>query len=441
MGKHIAGEPDRLSGAVVRKGARRDRPSPDRAVEGVLFPVMDDLSLIAADDQLLDSIAAGKTDFGDLFGASPQFTSGYDGAVYSAYLGGPIAPLLANWRSEVVDPPLRLLPPLEVPKRTMYGPVSGPPRRSLRPILGVATAICALLLGSAAVGAHSAAPGDALWPLTQVLYAEHADSVQARLAASSSMSSARAALSSGNAIKASVALTAASDEVQRVAVTDGKEKLQADLNSLWIDVSRIDVSDSASSQTETRNVPVPVPPPTTGEIDTPTGASTISSTGAASSSAASSSVARSSTVPVSSRLIVPPSTSLTTPSVAPIVTPPVASTGASSSTSTPVTATTATTATTAPVSTAPVSTDPVSAAPVSTASATMVPGSSTRGTATSTGASTTSVMPTPTPTTSTATSTTSIPTPTTSTPTTSTVDSADAPQVTGTSVVSSDTGR
>ena len=191
------------------------------------FPIVDDLSAIAADDRFLDYLAAGRA---DLASSAVFSTSG------STALA--VAPLLATWRSEVVDPPLPALPTLAPPKRVMRGPADRAQTRSLRPILGVAVAICALLVGSAAVGAHSAQPGDALWPLTRVLYASHAQSVQAKVAVTNFIHQAQKFLDNEQATRAKVPLSSADVEITRVDPSDGRESLKTDLNRLWVEVKK-----------------------------------------------------------------------------------------------------------------------------------------------------------------------------------------------------------
>ncbi len=226
MGRHDS--PELFPSPPVRRlTSARARPSADRTVPGLRFPIVDDLSAIAADDRFLDYLAAGRA---DLASSAVFSTSG------STALA--VAPLLATWRSEVVDTPLPALPTLAPPKRVMRGPADRAQTRSLRPILGVAVAICALLVGSAAVGAHSAQPGDALWPLTRVLYASHAQSVQAKVAVTNSIHQAQKFLDNKQATRAKVPLSSADVEITRVDPSDGRESLKTDLNRLWVEVKK-----------------------------------------------------------------------------------------------------------------------------------------------------------------------------------------------------------
>jgi hypothetical protein len=228
MGRHSAPEPPEGPPSVVRLASARHRGT--RAVAlAHLDPAtaeafVDDLTLITADDQLLDRIAAGQ---GDVFVLPPQFAAGFP--------AGSLAPLLASWRSEIVDPQWPCLPTVEQAQeavRAQSRPAFKPAGRALKPMLTVAVAISALLLSSAAVGAQSARPGDTLWPLAQVLYTDRAHSYEAGAAARGSLDNAAAALSSGNPTSAKIALTSAQKEMDRVKLSEVRAPLQTDYDKL-----------------------------------------------------------------------------------------------------------------------------------------------------------------------------------------------------------------
>jgi len=60
MGRHSSDDLYPSTPPVLRLATPRSRPAPERTVPGVRFPVVDDLSQIAADDRLLDYVAAGR---------------------------------------------------------------------------------------------------------------------------------------------------------------------------------------------------------------------------------------------------------------------------------------------------------------------------------------------------------------------------------------------
>ena len=226
MARHRAPEPEAARGSVVlmdtARSSRVRAASAGAVVDfSVAEAVVDDLTLITADDQMLDRIAAGQ---GDVF---------VDFSVGTSTGPGVLAPLLATWRADIVDPQWPDAPTVDEAISAAAAPRSRPARRALRPILGVAVAISALLFGSAAIGAQHAQPGDTLWPLAKVLYSDHATSVQAGLAVKASLGRAQNALDHHQPSNALVALTSASGEVEKVLTTDGKEALQVQVKQLW----------------------------------------------------------------------------------------------------------------------------------------------------------------------------------------------------------------
>ena len=225
MARHRAPEPEVARNSVVLMDTARSSRLRSASAAPVDFSVaeavVDDLTLITADDLMLDRIAAGQ---GDVF---------VDFSVGTATGPGVLAPLLATWRADIVDPQWPDAPTVDEAIIAAAAPRARPARRALRPILGVAVAIGALLFGSAAIGAQHAQPGDTLWPLAKVLYSDHATSVQAGLAVKASLGRAQNALDHHQPSNALVALTSASGEVEKVLTTDGKEALQVQVKQLW----------------------------------------------------------------------------------------------------------------------------------------------------------------------------------------------------------------
>ncbi|MET3804835.1 hypothetical protein ABIB25_001831 [Nakamurella sp. UYEF19] len=264
MGRHSAPETDRddqdRTVPILRMPSVRTRPGPERLmraspgseqqVPGVLFPIVDDLSMIAADDQMLDLIASGRSDFGDVFATLPM-ASGYPRPVH--HPTGVLEPLLITWRCELAEAPLPATPCPPVLVRVMRAPADKPSRRAIRPMVAAAAAICALLLGSTAVGARSAEPGDPLWALTQVLYSSHAKSVEAGIKADNSMETARSLLKDGDAPKALVALTSASGDLERVELGADRQRLQTKYDTLWIKAHN--ETEAATSSTSSSGTP------------------------------------------------------------------------------------------------------------------------------------------------------------------------------------------
>lgn len=310
------------------------------------------------DDRLLDRLGAGR---GALF-----TVDGHHGADQTTRL-------LAAWRRE--------MQPAALPRPIAVGVADRALRRasgrgSLRPMLAVVAAITLLLMAAATIGARTARPGDTLWPLTQVMWHDRADSVLAGEAARQSLNRARAALADGDAGQAIVALTAAAANMGKVQDLDGRTELKAVYNELMNRAS----SRLAPTPSATVAVPVgpgytsppaagsggggggstlfPAGPPSTSEIATtaPSTTPAPSSTSAPSTTRAPSTTSASSTHHPS-----------TTPAPSSTQPPPSSTGDGSSVSSTP--ATTPTSPTTAPETpTTPSTTDPGSSSSSSVSS-------------------------------------------------------------------------
>ena len=379
MGRHNAPEPDVTRASVVLMDtARTSRARLAAAAESskvdfsVAEAVVDDLTLITADDQFLDRIAAGQ---GDVFAVDD---------VHTRRGPGGLAPLLATWRADIVAPQWPDAPTVEEAINAA-APRVRPARRALRPILGVAVAISALLFGSAAIGAQHAQPGDALWPLTQVLYSDHATSVQAGLAVKASLGVAKDALDHDQPRSALNVLTSASGEVDKVLTTDGKDALRVEVNQLMVQ-AKGSLQAAATggvpspARTQEHKTPVAVIPITPeAVVGTPipeTNGSTRRPSKVASTASTRPSTVGATTAP-------PPTTGASSPSIAP---PPVVVSGT-------------TTAAPVPSGTSHSSASSTSNPVTTSASSSTDPGTPTSSVQPTTNASTTSELPTPTQTT------------------------------------------
>ena len=131
---------------------RHDMGGPDEAGRAA------DLGAIVADDALLDALGrhhrAARSAAGSTPLTQPANEGGHDGvntAVPPAATDSALTDLFATWRAGLDAEPVPAPPSVDsfvlALRRTAR-------RRSLRPILGVAVAICALLVGSATIGAR-----------------------------------------------------------------------------------------------------------------------------------------------------------------------------------------------------------------------------------------------------------------------------------------------
>lgn len=162
--------------------------------------------------------------------------------------------MLSVWSAELA---LRPLPdPMPVEEATALVARSAARRRSLRSVMAVAASIVALLLGSAVVGARSATPGDALWPVTQVMWADRAHSVTAGINVRTAIEQARLAINAGQAVEAIDAFSRANADLGGVNQQELRQSLLLDLEQLRTELSTAAVPPSMGPDTTTAVVSV-----------------------------------------------------------------------------------------------------------------------------------------------------------------------------------------
>lgn len=171
-----------------------------------------DLVAVQADDELISALAAGMS-------VSAPGIGGYDA-------DDQVAALLAAWRAEVDAEPLPEMIDIDTATATVLA-ASRPParrRRHLAP-LAAAAAILVFSIGGVSIGASEARPGDALWEVSRVLYAERAESVEAAERVEDRIDEAKAALERGEPVVAAQALAAAEDDLVVVRAEEGLAEL------------------------------------------------------------------------------------------------------------------------------------------------------------------------------------------------------------------------
>jgi hypothetical protein len=211
---------------------RHDFALPDEAGGTV------DLAAVIGDDALLDALGRHRRAAQSSPGSTPVAASLAGGKIdgprptpLSPHPAEPeLTDLFATWRAAIDADPVPEPPSVD---SVVLALRQQSRRRSLRPMLGVAVAICALLVGSTAIGSRTARPGDMLWPVTQVLWSDRADSVVAGDTTRVALGQARMALDAGLTGEARSALVVASTVLPRVAERDGHQNLKADLDNLW----------------------------------------------------------------------------------------------------------------------------------------------------------------------------------------------------------------
>jgi hypothetical protein len=223
-----------------------------------------DFSLVHADDAFLDALGAAEPDQA------------------GAYADDRLAALLLSWRDDVdaepitnlVEPKLAVATVRAARARQRRGP------RLLAP-LAAAAAMLAIAFAGIGLAAQNAQPGDTLWGLARVLYADHARSVEAAQAVRSDLSRAEQALANGKVAEARSMLDDAKQALPTVSSEDGKADLQAQHAELEAKLSgnpavgaspppSASPSTVASSGTPTPTTTTSNPPPTSSSTTAPT---------------------------------------------------------------------------------------------------------------------------------------------------------------------------
>ena len=208
-----------------------------------------DLHALRADDELLDALGSG--DGASSFGRPAYRQSESD-----------LESLLRAWRAEAEADPIPQMYDTEAAVAVIQGAAQErrKPRRWLVPVASAA-AVLVIAFTSLGVAARDAQPGDPLWGLTQVLYADHAKSVQAAVTVRTELSHASVALQEGHFTEARTALSLAQASLPSVDSSDGKADLQARGQQLAAALNATSVS--PPSVTVSTGVPSTVPPAST----------------------------------------------------------------------------------------------------------------------------------------------------------------------------------
>lgn len=222
--------PDEPEGADARSdtghGAEDGPTSPDRDLSHVVGSHNDartddragisDLAALQADDALLDVLG----------GANPDLASELGDSELNA--------LLLSWRQQTDSEPIAELVDVETATATIMAATAAPARRRRRMLVPMASAaaVLAIAFGGVSLAAKGAHPGDTLWGLTQVLYADHARSVVAAADIRDDFGVARDALAAGHFSDARSALVRAKQTIPTVQRADGRGDLQATRQSL-----------------------------------------------------------------------------------------------------------------------------------------------------------------------------------------------------------------
>jgi hypothetical protein len=195
-----------------------------------------DLSALRADDELLTALAS----FDSSTGEDPELKA-----------------LLQSWHLDVDAEPLVELVDTDT---AMAAIAVGARIRKRKPryLVPVAAAAAVLVVMFTGMGlaARNAEPGDALWGISQMLYSDHARSVEAAASVRSDLNHASEALEQGHFDEARSALVQAQASLPSVDNEDGKANLQAQQQNL---LDRLDDTTALSPVLTTSNGATSVP--------------------------------------------------------------------------------------------------------------------------------------------------------------------------------------
>jgi hypothetical protein len=178
----------------------------------VAFPA--DLAAVQADDAFLDALG----------GPHPRISPSDEA----------LADVLLQWRREVDAQPIAELVDTDTAMALVAGARRPAPRRN--PVLmpfAAAAALLVIAFSGVGLAAKSAEPGDRLWGVTQVLYQEHARSVEAANTIERELEAAETALQQGREADAAGLLDRAEQELGVVAEADGRSQLAERHDVLW----------------------------------------------------------------------------------------------------------------------------------------------------------------------------------------------------------------
>ncbi|WP_165968052.1 anti-sigma-D factor RsdA [Saccharopolyspora elongata] len=203
-----------------------------------------DLTALQDDDALLDALG----------GTNPDVSMPTESTCPS------LESLLVAWRQDADAVPIGDLVDTDAAATAIVAGNRPQRRRGRRHLVPVATAAVVLMISFTGVGvaARDAQPGDMLWGVAQVLYADHTRAVVAASSAREDLNTAEGALENGNRNAAEAALRSAQEQMRGVDDEHGLSDLRAAYASL---TARIDDNEHLSNMPSSPTHPTAPPTP------------------------------------------------------------------------------------------------------------------------------------------------------------------------------------
>ncbi|WET80352.1 anti-sigma-D factor RsdA [Amycolatopsis sp. QT-25] len=220
-----------------------------------------DLSAVQADDALLDALG----------GSDPKMADDLGDQELNA--------LLLAWRRDIDSEPLAELVDVDTAvvtvKTAALARKHGGRRRLLVPV-AAAAAVLAIAFAGTGLAAKDAQPGDTLWGLTKVLYADHARSVEAAAAVKIDLEKANLALAGGRLDDARKALDEAQAALSQVTDEENRDQLLEQHRQLSAQLQNpgqppLPPDQQSPSQTPVATTPKQSPQPTPAPTSLPGG--------------------------------------------------------------------------------------------------------------------------------------------------------------------------
>jgi hypothetical protein len=214
-----------------------------------------DLSLVQADDALLDALG----------GSDPKVADGLGDQELNS--------LLLAWRRDIDSEPFPELIDVDTAANTVKTAAlakqhagSGRRRKMLVPV-AAAAAVLAIAFTGSGLAARDAQPGDTLWGLTKVLYSDHARSVEAAANVRVDLQHAQLAITQGRFDEARQALEQARQSLGQVSAEDNADGLRAQHLELSLQLSEPapPVQDEPQVSPAPGTTPSPSPSKTTSD--------------------------------------------------------------------------------------------------------------------------------------------------------------------------------